>query len=80
MQWYRQARGAYPPQTTEALDEVSTDRSGIYRCRLLEGLPVPLLVQKSDTEDSTPMEAEVAAAVRGLKVGRSGGLSGMYTE
>ena len=43
--WYRQGRGAQSPPATEALDEVSTDRADIYRCRPPKVLRVPILVR-----------------------------------
>ena len=55
--WYRQARGAQAPPTTEALDEVTVEREGLYKCRPPEGLRVPLLMRKSDIEDVIPTEA-----------------------
>ena len=55
--WYRQARGGQAPQTMEELDEFTAERAEIYSSRLLEGLKVPLLVQKADTEDGISTEA-----------------------
>ena len=56
------------------------ERVELYRCRPPEGLQVPLLVRQSNIEDGMPTEAEVAEAVRVLKGGRAGGLSGMHTN
>ena len=64
----------------EALDEVIVERAELCRCRPLEGLRVPLLVKQAAIEDGTPMEAEVAEEVRGMKGGRAGGPLGMRTE
>ena len=75
--WYRQARGAQAPPTTEDLDEVIVERAELYRSRPLEGLKVPLLVQKVDIKDGIPTEAEVVEEVQGLKGDRSGGHLGM---
>ena len=58
---------------------MTVERAEIYRCRPPEGLRVLLLVRQADIMDGIPMEAEVAEAVRGLKGGRAGGLSGMRT-
>ena len=66
-QWYRQARVAQAPPTTEALDEVTVERAELYRRRPLEGLKFQLLVRQADIEEGIPTEAEVAEAVRGLK-------------
>ena len=56
-QWYRQGREAHAPQTKDELDEVTEERVELYRSRPLEGLKVPLLVQKADTEDGISTEA-----------------------
>ena len=72
--------GQKTPSTKEALDEVSKERAELYMWRPPEGLRVPLLVRESDIEDGISTEAEVAAAVRGLKGGRAEGLPGMRTE
>ena len=72
--WYRQARGAQAPPTTEEVDEVTVERVELYRCRLPEGLKVPLLVRKVEIKDSIPTESEVAEEVQVLKGGRMGGL------
>ena len=66
-QWYRQARVAQAPPTTEALDEVTVERAELYRRRPPEGLKFQLLVRQADIEEGIPTEAEVAEAVRGLK-------------
>ena len=55
--WYRQSRGVQDPPTTKALDEVTVEREGLYKCRPPEGLRVPLLMRKSDIEDVIPTEA-----------------------
>ena len=57
---------------TEALDQVSTEKTDIYRCRLPEGLWALLLVQPADIYDGIPTEVVIAVVVRGLKVGRTG--------
>ena len=79
-QWYRQGREAHAPQTKDELDEVTEERVELYRSRPLEGLKVPLLVQKADIEDRKPTVAEVVEAVQGLKGGRAGGTSGIMAE
>ena len=71
-------KGSHPFR--EGLDQVTTERVEIYRCRLPEGLWVILLVQLEEVDDGIPSEAEIELAVRGLKRGRASGLSGMHTE
>ena len=78
--WYQQVRVPQDPPYMEALDQVSTERANIYRCRPPEGLQVPLLVRQFDIEYGIPTEAEVEASVRVLKGGRKGVLSGMHAE
>ena len=43
--WYSQDMGSQAPPATEALDKVEVEREELYRCRLPEGLKVPLLVR-----------------------------------
>ena len=76
-QWYRKARSAQDPPTLEALYEVSTERTELYRCRPPEVLRVPILVRQSDIADGVPKEVEVETVVKGLKGGRAGPPSGM---
>ena len=57
-----------------------TERAELYRCRPPEGLRVSILVMLTAVEDGIPREAEGAQAVRSLKMGRAGGLSGMKAE
>ena len=78
--WYRQARGAQAPPTLEALDEVSTERAELYRCRPPEVLRVPILVRQSDIEDGIPTEAELGITVKVLKGVRVWGAPGMRAE
>ena len=52
--WYRQERGAQDPPTTEKLDKIAVAKAELYRCRLPEGLKVPLLVRKADIKDNIP--------------------------
>ena len=73
-------RGVQAPPTMEALDEVTVERSELYRCRPLEVLRVPLLVRQVGIEDGIPTEAELAEVARELKGGRSGGPLGMRIE
>ena len=80
MQWYKQARGAQAPPTTEELDEVPTESTELYRCRNSESLRFPLLVWQSDIKDGIPTEAGGAEEVRGMKGGRLGGPPGMRAE
>ena len=61
--WYKQARGAHAPSTTDDIDKVTAERAEIYRCRPPDVLKVPLLVQKEDIKDIIPTEAEVMEAV-----------------
>ena len=56
------------------------DRAEIYRCRPPARLKVPILVQMAAVNDEITTKAEVELVVRGLKGGRSGGLSGMRVE
>ena len=55
--WYRQARCAQTPPTLETLDELSTDREELYRCRPPEVLTVPILVRQSDINNCIPTES-----------------------
>ena len=59
---------------------MKVERAELYRCRLPEGLSIPLLVRQSDIKDGISREAEVAEEVRGMKGGRLGGPSGMHAE
>ena len=43
--WYCQVKVKKTPSTREVLEQVSTERVDIYRCRPLEGLRVPLLMR-----------------------------------
>ena len=56
---------------------MSTERAELYRCRLPEGLRVPILVRQSDIADGVTTEVEVETVVKGLKGGRAGAPSGM---
>ena len=49
--------GLQDPPSTEALDQVPTERADLYRCSPPEGLLVPLLVQKYNIKYGTPIEA-----------------------
>ena len=60
------------PLTSEALDEVSTEREELYQCRLTEGLMVPILVRQSDIKYGVPSELEVETAVKGLREAERG--------
>ena len=46
---------------------MSTEKTDLYRCRPLEGIQPPLIIQKYDIEDVIPTEVGVAAVVRGLE-------------
>ena len=59
---------------------MTAERTKIYKCRLPEGLRVPLLVKQSNIKDAMTTEAELSEAVRGTKGGREEGPSGMCTE
>ena len=50
-------RVAQAPPTLETLDELSTEKEELYRCRPTEGLTVPILVRKSDIENGIPTES-----------------------
>ena len=76
----QQVRILQTPPSTEALDQVSTDRADLYRCRTPEGLRVPLLVCQSDIKDGLTTEAEVSVPVRVLEGSIAGGPPGMRTE
>ena len=78
--WYRQARGVKTPPTLEAMDEVSTEREELYRCRPPEGKKVPILVRQSYIKDGIPTELEVDTPVKGMKEGSTGGPSGIRAE
>ena len=62
------------------MDQVSSERAELCRCRPPEGLRTPLLVRKSNIEDVIQTEAEVSAAVRGSNGGRAGYMSGVCME
>ena len=59
VRWYPQVRGRQDHPTREGLDQVSVDREELYRCRLPEGLQVPLLVQPLAVNNDIPTEAEI---------------------
>ena len=44
------------------------------------GAPIPINVEPFDINDATPTETEIRAVVKGLKNGRSGGVSGIKAE
>ena len=75
-----EARGLKDPPASEALDEVLEEREELYRCRLPEGLRVPILVHQLDIVYGISTEAEVDTAVKGMKGGRLGGPPGIRTE
>ena len=78
--WYRQASGGQDPLLREHLNRIDTEREELYRCTIPEGIRVPILVFPAEVEDGVPEEAEISQAVRGLKGGRAGGLSGIRAE
>ena len=59
---------------------MTTEREDLYRCRLPEGLQVPLLVQLTEVDDGIPLEAEIELSVQDLKEGRADRLLGMREE
>ena len=75
--WYRKTSGGKAPPSRGHMDRIATDRAELYRFRPPEGLRVPVMVTPEEVEDGVPEKAEILQAVRGLKGGRAGGLSGM---
>ena len=65
--WYRQATGRQAPPYMKGLDQVTMERAELYRCRLLEGLCLPLLVGPAEVDDGITSEAEIDSEMRGLK-------------
>ena len=51
----------------KGLDQVKMERAELYRCRLLEGLCLPLLVGPAEVDDGITSEAEIDSEMRGLK-------------
>ena len=62
------------------MDCIEMERAEIYRRRTPEEICVPILVSPAEVEDRVSEEAEIVQAVRGLKGGRAGGLSGIRAE
>ena len=78
--YYRQALGRQYPPSQEHLHSIATNWAELYRCRLHEGLQVPIMAMLEVVEDGILGEEEVTQAVRSLKRGRSGGSSGMRAK
>ena len=78
--WYRQVWGKQAHPTREGLDQESMERAELYRCWPPARLWVPILVQPAVVNYDIAEESEIDMAVRGMKVGKAGGLLGMRAD
>ena len=78
--WYQEDKGHRVPPTSEQLYQTSTLREDLYRQRPLEGESIPILVQPVSIKDGPPEVGEIAATVKRIWSGRTGGPSGMKAE
>ena len=56
------------------------EREKLYAKVEPPGAPIPINVEPLNINDTTPMEAEIRAVVKGLKNGRAGGVSGIQAK
>ena len=51
---YLKVEGRQTPQTREALEQVTMERTELYICRPLELIRSPLLVRRAEVDDGIP--------------------------
>ena len=70
--WYRQVSGGQSPPSREHLDRIAAERAELYRCRIPEGIWVPILLTPAAVEYGILGGEEVSQVVQNLKRGRYG--------
>ena len=54
---YRQVTGRHAPPSMENLDQITTERAEIYRCRPPDGIQLPIVVTPTEVENGVPEES-----------------------
>lgn len=78
--WYRHTGNRPPKPARQDFRKVERTYGKLYQRSTSPGEPIPVHVTPFNCNDSVPEEAEIAAAVRKLKSGKTPGQSGIRAE
>ena len=78
--WYRAASKRAPTASPMSLAAQTTKRVGLYRKAPSPGEPLPIHANKIVIPDGVPSDRDLWEVVRGLRNGRTAGVTGLRAE